>query len=132
MVVRRLPVRSMNSANAATSVRMCCASMRTASDGPDTRVDVVAANVPAPCSKGRNGPMNTSACSLALALLIGTSVRGAVDVAGAQELFDVGGKLGMVLEQEPVRGVRVDLDRGPWNQSGEQVGEVRQDHGVAL
>src|SRR5882757_8973775 len=52
----------MNSASAATSVRMCCASISTASDGPDTSVDVVAANVPPPCSKGRNGPMNTSAC----------------------------------------------------------------------
>src|SRR5271168_1837019 len=52
----------MNSASAATSVRMCCASIRTASAGPDTSVDVVAANVPPPCSKGKNGPMNTSAC----------------------------------------------------------------------
>src|SRR5580693_5934759 len=33
----------MNCASAATSVRMCCASIKTASDGPDTSVDVVAA-----------------------------------------------------------------------------------------
>jgi hypothetical protein len=56
----------------------------------------VAANVPPPCSKGRNGPMNTSAWRSALALLIRTT-------ATAEELLDVGGKLSVVLEQEPMR-----------------------------
>src|SRR4051812_29791356 len=96
----------MNSASSATSVRICCASIRTASDGPDTSVDVVAAKVPAPCSKGRNGPMNTSACRSALpplALLIRTTPL-------AEEVLYVGGELGMVLEQEPMGRVGIDLD----------------------
>src|SRR6185312_17424437 len=130
MVVNFLPARAMNSARSATSVRMCCASIRTASDSPETSVDVVAANVPPPCSNFRYGPMKTSACSWAL--LIRTTVRGAVDVTAAKELLHVGGKLGVVLEQEPMRRVGVDLELGPRNQSREQVGEMRQDHGVTL
>src|ERR1700753_1973365 len=103
----------MNSASAATSVRMCCASIRTASDGPDTSVDVVAANVPPPCSKGRNGPMKTSARrSTGLFLLMLTTVRCAADVVTAEEPFDVGGELRMVLEQEPMRRVGIDRERG--------------------
>src|SRR6185295_1799810 len=105
MVVSFLPARPMNSASAATSVRMCCASISTASDLPETSVEVVAANVPLPCSKFRYGPMNTSARNWAL--LIRTSDRGAVDVTAAKELLHVGGKLGVVLEQESVRGVGV-------------------------
>src|SRR5258707_6683128 len=101
----------MNSASAATSVRMCCASIRTASDGPDTSVDVVAANVPGPCSKGRNGPMNTSACRSPL--LIRTSVT--------EELLYVRSELRMVPEQEPMRRVTIDLDLCAGNQSSEEV-----------
>src|ERR1700682_1465528 len=98
----------MKSASAATSVRMCCASMRTASEAPDTSVDVVAAKVPAPCSKGRNGPMNTSA--FRSALLIRTSIT-------AEKLFYVRGELRVVLKQEPMRGVGIDLDLRPRNQA---------------
>src|ERR1700734_1698387 len=110
----------MNSANAATSVRMCCASIRTASDRPDTSVDVVAANVPPPCSKGRNGPMKASARrSTGLFLLILTTVRHAADVVTAEEPFDAGGELRMMLEQEPMRRVGIDLKLGARNQPGE-------------
>src|SRR6478735_9375383 len=130
MVVNFLPARAMNSARSATSVRMCCASIRTASDSPETSVDVVAANVPPPCSNFRYGPMNTSACSWTL--LIRTTVRGAVDVTAAKELLHVGGELGIVLEQEPMSSVGVDLDLCTRNQSGEQVGEVRQDHRITV
>src|SRR6185312_4656372 len=130
MVVNFLPARAMNSARSATSVRMCCASIRTASDSPETSVDVVAANVPPPCSNFRYGPMNTLACRWAL--LIRTTVRGAVDVTATKELRHVGGKLGMVLEQEPMSSVGVDLDLCTRNQSGEQVGEVRQDHRITV
>jgi hypothetical protein len=39
-----------------------------------------------------------------------------------EECLDVGGELGVVLEQEPVRRVGVDLHPGVWDQAGEQVG----------
>src|ERR1700757_73332 len=127
MVVSRLPVRPMNSASAATSVRMCCASISTASDEPDTSVDVVAANVPAPCSKGRNGPMNTSARSSAAVEgepittipLEESSGSLFVDSFDPKEILDVASEFNMVLKQEPVRGVGVDLDLRARNQSGE-------------
>src|ERR1700752_567865 len=112
----------MNSASSATSVRMCSASISTASDSPETSVDVVAAKVPPPCSNFRYGPMNTSARSGAL--LIRTSVT--------EELLYVCGEFSVVLEQEAVRRVGVDLDPCARNQSGEQMGEVRQDHRIAV
>ena len=49
-----------------------------------------------------------------------------------EERVDVAGELGVVLEQEPVRRVRVDLHLRLRDQAGEQVGEVRQDHRVAV
>src|ERR1035437_9243593 len=49
-----------------------------------------------------------------------------------QELRYVGGELGVVLEEEPVGGVRVDLQPGLRDQAGEQVGVARQDHRVAV
>src|SRR5258707_4618123 len=100
----------MNSASAVTSSRMCCASIRTASVGPDTSVDVVAANVPPPRSNDKNGPMKTSARRPGL--LIRTT-------ASAEKLLNVGGELGMVLEEEPMRRVGIDLDLRARNQSGE-------------
>jgi hypothetical protein len=62
----------------------------------------------------------------------GSAARGGHSAAAVQEGLDVGGELGVVLEQEPVRGVGVDLDPGARDQAGEQVGVVRQDHRVAV
>ena len=42
------------------------------------------------------------------------------------------GELGVVLEQEAVRRVRVDLHPRLLDQAGKQIGEVRQDHPVAV
>jgi hypothetical protein len=62
--------------------------------------------------------------------------RAAIGVGGlcwlAQELGDVGGERGVVLEEEPVRGVRVDLQLCLGDQASQQVGVARQDHGVAV
>src|SRR5271170_1617377 len=49
----------------------------------------------------------------------------------AEESADVGGELGVVLEQESVCRVGVDLQLSPRDQAGQQVGVVRQDHRVA-
>jgi NhaP-type Na+/H+ or K+/H+ antiporter len=49
-----------------------------------------------------------------------------------KERVDVTGDLLVVLEQESVRRVRVDLHLRLRDQAGEQVGEVRQDHRVAV
>ena len=49
-----------------------------------------------------------------------------------QKGLDVGGELGVVLEQEPVGRVEVDLQPGPRDQAGEQPGVARQDHRVAV
>jgi hypothetical protein len=38
----------------------------------------------------------------------------------AQELDHIGGELGVVLEQEPMRRVRIDLEPGLRDQVGEQ------------
>src|SRR5271166_4281860 len=38
----------------------------------------------------------------------------------------------VVLEEEPMRGVRVDLDLSLWQQAGQEVRVVRLDHGVAV
>ena len=52
--------------------------------------------------------------------------------ARPEEGGDVAGELGVVLEQEPVRRVRTDLHLRLRDQTGEQVGEVRQDHRIAV
>src|SRR5579862_1914500 len=50
----------------------------------------------------------------------------------AQERIDVTGKLGVVLEEEPVRRVRIYLDAGLGHEAGEEVGVMGQDHGIAI
>src|ERR1700734_1014267 len=60
-------------------------------------------------------------------------VTASSDVAiPGKKCVDVGGELGVVLEQEPVRRVGVDLDLCVRDQAGEQGGEVGQDHRVAV
>ena len=49
-----------------------------------------------------------------------------------QERLDVGGELGVMLEQEPVRRVRVDLQPRVREQTREQVRVAGQDHRVAV
>src|SRR4051794_31032626 len=49
-----------------------------------------------------------------------------------KERVDVADELGVVLEQESVRRVGVDLHPRLRDQAGEQVGEVRRDHRVAV
>src|SRR3954468_9455366 len=49
-----------------------------------------------------------------------------------QESVDVGGELGVVLEEEAVRRVRVDLEMRPWDEAGEQIGVARRNHWVAV
>jgi hypothetical protein len=49
-----------------------------------------------------------------------------------QECLDIFGEGRMVLEQEPVRGVWVDLDLRLRDQPGEQVRVVQEDHRVAV
>src|SRR5438876_6735568 len=49
-----------------------------------------------------------------------------------KEGLDVSGELRVVLEQEPVRRVRVKLHAGLRDQAREQVGVMRQDHRVAV
>src|SRR6185312_13473244 len=50
----------------------------------------------------------------------------------AEEDLDVSGELRVMLEQEPVRRVRVDLHPGLRDQAGQKIGVVRQDHRVAV
>src|SRR6185312_16753756 len=50
----------------------------------------------------------------------------------AEEDLDVSGELRVMLEQEPVRRVRVDLHPGLRDQARQQVGVVRRDHRVAV
>src|SRR5262249_23689268 len=50
----------------------------------------------------------------------------------AEERVHVGGELCVILEQEPVCRVGVDLHACLRNQPGEQIGEARQDHRVAV
>src|SRR6266550_2701959 len=50
----------------------------------------------------------------------------------AEEGVYVSGEFGVVLEEESVGRVRVDLDFGVRDEAGEQVGEMRQDHRVAV
>jgi len=77
-------------------------------------VDVVAANVPAPCSKGQKRADE----HVDLQIGVGAGVIH-TDHHSAEELLYVSGKLSMVLEQETMRGVGVDLDLRARNQSGE-------------
>ena len=49
-----------------------------------------------------------------------------------EECGDVGPEFAGVLEQESVGGIRVDLDACLGNETGQQVGEVRPDHRVAV
>ena len=49
-----------------------------------------------------------------------------------QEGVDVGGELGVVLEEEAVRRVRVDLQTRVGDEAGQQIGVAREDHRVAV
>ena len=61
-----------------------------------------------------------------------SSQTGVALVRLGQESIDVGGELGVMLEQEPVRRVEVNLHRSLRDQARDQVGIVRQDHWVAV
>jgi hypothetical protein len=49
-----------------------------------------------------------------------------------KECLDVGGELGVMLEKEPLRRVRIDLHLGLRDQACEQVRVAGQDHRVAV
>src|SRR4029077_6368944 len=56
----------------------------------------------------------------------------AMPLSAGQEGVDVVRELRVVLEEEAVRRVRVDLQTRLWDETGEQVGVAREDHGVAV
>jgi hypothetical protein len=67
--------------------------------------------------QGSSRPAASRAASSASAELSDIGFRS----CAGQERVDVGGELGVMLEKEAVRRIRVDLQARTWNEAGQQI-----------